>query len=481
MSKSKILRKIAMLVSLIMLIFSTVNTTYGFIVTSTDPIVNIFVPDDVKVSGLTLDKTVEHPYGSDYEIPDNISFDFKIELGSYYANAKLDTTAGEMTADENGSLSVTVKPGFTLGIEGLHEGTVVKVTEQPTTLAGFAIKGGNATREVTVDADGSASIEFVNTYTPSNVQPTKVTVAGTKILEGRDWQEGDTFSFKLEQQTGESWTELATKTITYNTETSDFNTFDFSNVVQALSFDFVGIYTFRMTEIIGELDHMDYDETVNYFAIKVTDTNMDGKLEINTVAGTENVKVTENNGEYTVAVTFNNTFVPPVVPDIEDITVNIEVNKTVKNTGNVTIGPEGFEFVLENVANGKKTTMKSDANGKAIFDMTYTKADISKTFTYRLSETNEGSYGMTYDTDVYDITVSVSLSEANKLVAIATMNGSAVETLVAEFENNYHYDREPLPPTGDDSNVTFWFLMTIVSGATFVSLIIYEKKRGARA
>lgn len=476
MSKSKILRRIAMVISLIMLITSTVNTTYGFIVTSTDPITNIFVPEDVRVNGLTLDKAVEHPYGADYKIPDHIRFDFKIELGAYYANAKLTTTAGEMTADANGNLNVTVKPGVTLGIEGLEEGTVVKITEQATTLAGFAVKG-EATKEVTVGADGNASVSFVNTYTPANVQPSNVSVNGIKILEGRDWQDGDSFSFKLEQQSGESWIELGTKTVTYSADNADFNKFDFSEVMQGLTFDQVGTYTFRMSEIIGDLDNVDYDETVNHFTVKVTDTDMDGKLEVNTASGTENAKVTEENGKYTVSVTFNNTFVPVILPDPDPITVNVEVNKTVNNTGAQSIGPEGFEFVLENVATGEKTAMISDSDGKAIFGLTFGKADIGKTYTYKLSETNKGAAGMIYDTDVYEITVSVSLSEDNKLIAAVSMNGTATETPVAAFENTYHADQPVSPPTGDTSNITFWFIMMIISGATFVSLIIYDRKR----
>ena len=465
-----------MLISLIVLITSTVNTTYGFIVTSTDPITNVFVPDDVRASGLILDKTVEHPYGADYKIPDNISFDFKIELGSYYANAKLTTTAGEMTADANGNLNVTVKPGVILGIEGLEEGTVVKVTEQATTFKGFAVKG-EATQQITVGADGNASINFVNIYTPESIQPSNVTVSGVKILEGRDWQEGDSFTFKLEQQDGENWTEVGTRTVTYSADSADFNKFDFSEFIQSLIFEKVGTYTFRMSEVIGDLDNVDYDETVNHFTVKVTDVDMDGKLEIGTVAGTENAKVTEANGSYAVSVTFNNTFVPPVVDDPDPITIQVDVNKVVTNTGNIKAGLDGFEFVLENVATSEKLSQISDENGKAAFALTYTKADVGKTYTYKLSETNQGFAGMTYDTDVYEIKVSISLNAENQLVASVTVNDTPVESAVAEFQNVYHADETVSPPTGDNSNITFWFILMIVSGATLVSLLIYEKKR----
>lgn len=477
--KAKIIRRIAMLISLVMLITSTVNTTYGFIVTSTDPIVNTFVPEDVAVNGLAISKTVEHPLGADYKIPDNITFDFKVELGAYYANAKLNTTQGEMTADASGNLTVTVKPGVALGIEGLNEGTKVKVTELATELNGFAIKG-ESTKEVTIGADGNASVSFVNVYTPDAVKADEIIVGGIKILEGREWQSGDSFSFKLEQQSGDSWTDLGNKTVTYSADNADFNKFDFSDVFSALTFDKVGTYTFRMSEVKGELDNVDYDETVNHFTVKVTDVDMDGKLEINTVAGTENAKVTTANGKYTVSVIFNNTFVPPVVPDPDPITVGIDVNKTVENTGTIKIGPEGFEFVLENVATGEKTALKSDANGKAKFELNFTKSDIDKTYTYKLYETNEGRVGMTYDNDVYEITVSVSLNSDNQLVAAVKVNGASAETVVAEFQNTYHADETVAPPTGDNSNLTFWFIMMIVSGTALVVLTVFDRRKGAR-
>jgi len=465
-----------MLLSLVMLITSTIGTTYCYIVTKTDPITNVFVPGTASVSGLAISKTVEHPLGDDYAIPDNIRFDFNVEFGSYYAGAKLNTTAGEMTADASGTLSVTIKPGAIFGIEGLEEGTVVKVTEKMTTLDGFAVKG-DATKTVTVGADGTASISFVNTYTPDAVKPSNVTVSGVKVLEGRQWQTGDSFSFVLEQKDGESWTKLGEQTVTYNAENDDFNKFDFSDVFQALTLDKVGTYTFRMSEIVGTLENVDYDKTVNHFTVKVTDVDMDGKLEINTASGTENAAVTKTNDGYAVTVTFNNTFVPPVVPDPDPITVQIGIDKIINNVGEATHGKGGFQFVLKNTETSEGLGATSADNGKASFSLTFTKADIGKTHTYKLSETNQGFAGMTYDTDVHEITITVSLNENNELVVALTMDGKSVDALNATFENTYDADTPVAPPTGDNSNLTLWFILMIVSGSALVALTVYDRKR----
>ena len=222
---------------------------------------------------------------------------------------------------------------------------------------------------------------------------------------------------------------------------------------------------------------MDYDKTVNHFTVKVTDVDMDGKLEINTASGTENAAVTKTNDGYAVSVTFNNTFVPPVVPDPDPITVQIGIDKIINNVGEGTHGKGGFQFVLKNVATSEGLGATSDNNGKAAFSLTYTKADIGKTYTYKLSETNQGFAGMTYDTDVHEIAVTVALNENNELVAALTMDGKIVNALSATFENTYDADTPVAPPTGDNSNLTLWFILMIVSGSALVALTVYDRKR----
>ncbi len=173
----------------------------------------------------------------------------------------------------------------------------------------------------------------------------------------------------------------------------------------------------------------------------------------------------------------SNIFVPDSPLDPEAITVNLGVNKTVNNTGKESIGPDDFEFVLENVATGEKTAVRSGSDGKANFGLTFDKADAGKTYTYRLSETDEKRPGVTYDDRVYEITVSVTLDESNELTATVVVDGIAAEEPVAEFENTYHADVPPSPPTGDNSNITFWFIMMIVSATVLVTLIIYDRRR----
>jgi pilin isopeptide linkage protein len=461
---------------LIVLLTSTVNTTFGFIVTKTDSLINTFVPFDNIISNLLISKNVEHPFGDEYVIPDNIVFDFKVDFGSLYAKTTIKTTTGDIVADKNGSIQISVKPGEFFAAYGIDAGTKVTVTEIQKDGSGFTVKDSAATMEGIVAEDGSLKFEYVNIYTPASVQPVNLSVVGTKILEGREWQSGDTFAFALEQKQNDgTWTVIGTKAVTYDARNTAFNQFDFSDLIQALTFDKVGTYNFRMTEVIGNLENVDYDKSVNTFDIKVTDVDMDGKLEVSTVTAAQNAKVTETDGKYKVNITFNNTFIP-VVSEPDDIEVNIGVNKTIKNTGVSSIGPAGFEFVLENTVSGEKRALKSDDKGTAVFTLPFTVADVGKTYTYKLFETNDGMTGVTYDTKVYDISIAITLNSDNKLVSTITMDGKAVNDVVVRFENTYYTDQATAPPTGDDSNVTFWFIMMIISGTTCIVLVLLEKR-----
>lgn len=453
MKQTKCRKILTILLSLIFIFTAVMHSTMAFLVTQTEPLINTFIPFQGIVNDLILTKTVEHPLGAGYVIPDHIGFDFEINLGSAYANATVSTTDGEKTADENGVITVMAKPDVPVAIEGIDEGTTVTVTELPYAGSGFAVKDGIASKETTISAEDTASVDFTNVYTPLEVQPVNLYLTGAKILDGRAWLEDDTFSFLLEQDLGNNnWVPLGTKTIAYDADDENFYQFDFNDIIQELTFDHIGTYKFRLSEIIGDLPETDYDHTVNEFRVIVTDKDMDGRLEIQDVTASQNgiVIKDETTGEFTVDILFTNTSAV-LPPNPDDITVSIIADKTVRNTGTASIGPEDFNFVLENVNTGDKLALKSDADGLAIFDLTFSADDIGKTFGYTLSETDDGRDGVTYSTEVYDIAISIELSEDNTLQATVTCNGSVTDNCVAAFVNTYHKDAEPLPTPADIS------------------------------
>ena len=151
------------------------------------------------------------------------------------------------------------------------------------------------------------------------------------------------------------------------------------------------------------------------------------------------------------------------------------------NKGSEKIGPEGFEFVLENTATNEKFNVKSDNVGKANFTLGYTEDDIGKTYTYKLTEVNGGKANVTYSNVEYTITVAIELNENNELVATLTKNGENATEIVAEFENVYDYTPTPeypdSPQTGDNTNLHLWFALLFVSGGGIFGTALYGRKR----
>lgn len=456
MKKNRICKSFILLFSLLVVISTTFQPTLAFVATKTQPITNTFKPFKSIISNLIINKSVEHPFDSNYAIPGNIKFDFEVNLGAGYAGRTITTTSGDIVADTNGSLVVTAKPGIPVEISGIDDGTKAVITEIQVPNSGFTVKDGVATKEAIVAGENPVSVDFVNVYKPYKVQPVNVSVTGTKVLQGRDWQNGDTFSFLLEQITeSNEWISLATKTITYNPDTHNFDKFDFNDIIQNMEFTKAGVYSFRLSEIAGNIENVIYDKTVNHFDITVGDKDMDGKLEIQKVTASQNADVTfdDSTARYNVETIFNNTYIPPDSPKPEGINIPISVIKTIKNMGDTVIGPENFEFVLQNAytANDRQI-QKSDEKGLAEFKLAFTADDIGKTFNYKLYEADTGIKGVTYSDEIYNMQISISLGADNKLLATMRCNGMIVPELKAEFENIYQ-DENDTPDKPDKPTV----------------------------
>lgn len=471
MSKSGIVKRIALIVSALMIFTVAVFPTVSYVITQTRPLTNTFRPTPYPLGQLTLNKTVEHPLGEGYTIPDAIKFLFNIDLGSDYAGKTLSAENGEsFTADDEGNISVAVKPGSSLTLNGIFAGTSVTVTETDI-LPGFSVKDGQNEKNVIIQPDAVSVVDYINVYSPAEAEK-NVALKGEKILRGRPWQEGDKFTFLLEYHTGDQWVSLGTREVEYDPLNDDFNKFDFSDALSALHFDSVGVYAFRMTEQAGHDEGVIYDMTVNHFNIAVTDSDMDGRLEISSVTASENAQaVKEQDGSHTVSVQFNNSFVP--LPPVEDsVASSITVKKTVKNVGTASIGPEGFEFVLENNVSGEKTELKTDKNGNAIFDLLYTEKDIG-VHTYKLYEVNTAVQNVTYSDKVYDVTVSVAFDDNGELKAVVSVDGQMTDDPVVYFENVYDADVD-VPPTGD---MVFTVIVMSLASSIGIMYMLTRKRR----
>ena len=452
--KRRMIRTLALALCMLVFLTSSYQVTFGYVVEKTDSLINIFKPFTVAQADLQIKKTVEHPFGEDYAIPDTVAFDFEVALGALYANTTVATSAGPMVADDAGRLTVSVKPNVVFGIEGLDAGTKVTVREMEKADDGFTAKDGKVKQEVTI-ADGQMSVgEFTNLYQPKAVNLGDISLVIDKVLEGREWQEGDSFAATLD------WDQGKDEWLTLGMKRASGQKLDMSAYLDDITVGTVGRYVFRITEVKDEQDHMEYDATVNTVTVEVTDRDMDGALEIGKVDGTPKASVTGQ----AVNVVFTNVYVAPTE-------VAIHIEKTVDGTA---IGPEGFRFVLE--GEGLEEPATTDANGKAVMILPYSLADDGKEYRYTLREVNDGQANVIYDARVYAITVSLT-KEATGMAAAVTVDGEAVEGVVnVRFRNGYQAPEEDSPSTGSDRHMWVWFMLMLMSGTGIFLLLLREPK-----
>ncbi len=332
-----------------------------------------------------------------------------------------------------------------------YDGTVYQVTVKVTDNGLGELVAADPVYET---AQGKKdALVFNNSYKADSVN---VTVKGTKKLAGRTLADGE-FTFLL-LESNEDFVPKAGAT-----PKKALNKADESFTFDALTFDKAGTYYYVLTEDnTNPLERVTYDPAVFHLIITVTDNTVTGKLEAN---------VEEQNEK---ALVFRNTYTPKPA----DINFEIGVDKKVNNTGTASIGPEGFSFELEKVGtNEAKLNVTTDASGKAKFVLKYTEDDIGKTYTYTVREVQGNREYVTYSTETHTYTVTISLSDDNKLVATVKEGEAPVTAAIASFTNTYHYIN---PPTSDNQ-VTLWFALLFVSTGGLVGSYFLAKRRKEQA
>lgn len=348
------MRRIALLVSLMMLFTSTVQTTYGFIVVATDPVINTFEPEAAISGDLIITKTVEHIDGAGHLVPGDGVFTFNVDLGQAYHDSHVTVIGGEtpgrFLADANGLVTgIKMKAGQTVAIKGeLDEGTQVTVTEVVEAGSPYYPKFNVASKTATI-TPGGASLEFVNVYDPSRVANVSVPVEVTKLVNNTStgyMSPVGNFRFTLTDVTSGS-AGPSTELVVGEDHTAKFTlSYTAENIGNT--------YKYNLTEVDSEFIAVNYDDTV--WVLEVT------------VGGTpDNPQVSlVQNG--TPVSAFNPTFTNEyagteiILPGyFASDMVSIVVEKEVKNTGSQSIGPEGFQFVLEDVTNAGQSMLLTEA------------------------------------------------------------------------------------------------------------------------
>lgn len=336
---------------------------------------------------------------------DGDSFKFKLEQTAGDASAvtmpeSTELTINSKTADHKaafGDITFSAAGEFEFTITELgqsHDGVTYDQTKNVVKVS-VEEKDGKFVATVTEGANPT----FTNTYA---AQPVTLStgVSVTKVLEGRDWKDDDTFTFAIAPQgdapaPSKGWTAMATK----DAQTVSFGDF---------TFDKAGTYVYEVSEVKGSIRGVSYDDHTATVTITVTD---DGKGQLVATPKVENG-------------TFTNTYKAGKVTLSGDTA--IKGQKTL--TGHDMTSTSSFSFKLAadgnygdavKIAEGADTASVSGAKDGEPKDFSFGAVTFTKAGTYEFSVTEQGTApaGYTYDTHASKVIVKVTDSGDGQLAA----------------------------------------------------------------
>lgn len=219
------------------------------------------------------------------------------------------------------------------------------------------------------DAQSSGGATFTNEYSATASQP----LDGVKNIVGRDFEEGDTFTFQVKgtavaadgataiQAPKPSGVSDDNWQLTINPTSGDTATLGFGTV----TFTQPGVYTYTFSEYEGELGGMTYDTGERTVVFTVTDTG----------TGVLNVEVTQ--GDLTNATTWTNRY----QPQGEESYATTGLNGTKTFTGRNMLENESFEFALDPATDDADATGQNASTADLVKDKFITLDATSDTVT----------------------------------------------------------------------------------------------------
>lgn len=412
----------------------------------------------VPAASLTIEKAVVTNDETIQPTDQDFTFQINLENNNQFVEAEyiiLDKEGNPVMDPDNqpvkGTISeqnnqVTIKKDQKIQFNGLYAGTTYEVNEINVTDP-YSFKEVNSTSSNTSINESSASGQLINddkaitlTYTNKYETSLDVDINGTKTITGREFQEGDEFTFVLSaDQNNPEGATVNTNEIKINPTSG--NT---TNIVSedAITFTKTGVYTFYLSEDTPDQpeQYMEYD-TTEYKLVYTVDVNETGD---GFVVSSLSIQTKQDDGSWidASAVTFNNKYNAPV-------TTAVDVLKTL--TGRDWTNDDAFTFTLASAddygtdvimpQSTKLTINKDTADHKASFDaITFNKEG---TYTFNINEVipegaeNNVLNGITYDSTPSTVSVTVSDNDQGQLIIEKVVYDNDENLTAAEFTNTY--------------------------------------------
>ena len=396
---------------------------------------------------LTIANEIEHELGGEHKIPEGIGFEITVTLsGKGTANAtftarKTGEKETQITTDSKGRFTITLEHDEQFEIFGLPAGTKATVKEKKYPKGFTPVywdKGDLGDGKITVEGNVTLSVIVVNHYNPEKVNLANITVGGVKNLIGRDWETDDIFTFELQRYVGDDkWDTLGIATV--NGTDADRH-FDFNHAFDNEECSKTGSYYYRVIEHEDtSVKGITYDKTVHSFSVDITDSDMDGYLEIGRIhshrPGTTHI-IHPEDGSWHIDVDFNNHY-----SKNPSATVTIDLNKKLVNPSESPV-PHlcGVTFGLYNKDTLLFTSPETTDRGFARFVLGYI---TEGTYEYTLKEIIPDPIpdGWVYSKKEIPITVVVTENDDGELDAVIyqgdTKPSDAGTSVSTYFTNTY--------------------------------------------
>lgn len=284
---------------------------------------------------------------------------------------------------------------------------------------------------------------FKNTY---SVTPTDADLDFdlSKAIDGREWTDGDEFSFTITAPDGAPLPDPATVTVSKHDAKDGIAAIKFGKI----RYTAAGTYKYEIRENAGNTVGMTYDSHVATAEVTVTE-NGDGNLTAN-VTKKENGRFTNKcrtELNYTAAGgLWLSKYLDgrPMTEGQFTFTVTPADDASARALG---LLPGANSFKSPAAAEATVGLIDILAGHEVIF----TQADAGKTFTYTVAEKNDGQPGYTYDDAVRTVTIAIADDTAGTLTATTTVSGgpegthetvhksgeNKVEKALVPFHNSY--------------------------------------------
>lgn len=374
-------------------------------------------------------------------------FSFELVEGDKVVAKGTNTADGKITMD-----AVKYdKPGkrHTYTLREVNGGTTSKgitYSDAKYTIETTITDNGDGTlkaEHVLKDAKDATAATFENAY---SVTPTDADLdfGLSKAIDGREWTDGDEFSFTIAAPDGAPLPNPATVTVSRRDAKDGIAAIKFGKI----HYTAAGTYKYEIRENAGSTVGMTYDAHAATAEVTVTEDG-DGTL-------TANVTKKENGR-------FTNTYRSELNYTAAG---GLKLSKTLRGrpmtegqfTFTVTPADEASANALGLLPGVNEFKSPATAEGTvglidilAGHEVKFTQADAGKTFTYTVAEKNDHQPGYTYDEAVRTVTIAIADDTAGTLTATTTVSGgpegthetvhksgeNKVEKALVPFHNSY--------------------------------------------